>query len=260
MDHGGTTAVVTGASSGLGAEFARQLARRGAGVVLVARRAERLAALADRLRERYGVTAHVLGLDLAGHDAARQLAAELRARSIHVDTLVNCAGVATHGGFATEDAAAIAGELQLNVTALVELTRALLPQMLDSGRGALVNVASTAAYQPTPSMAVYGASKAFVLSFTEALAYETRANGLRVLALSPGPTKTEFFDVLGTDRPAVGLMSRPEQVVHTALAALDQRTTPPSLITGLANALPVAAARLASRRIALRVSGRLLGA
>ncbi|MEU8951192.1 SDR family oxidoreductase [Streptomyces sp. NPDC048489] len=260
MDHDGTTAVVTGASSGLGAEFAQQLAQRGADVVLVARRAERLATLAERLRERFGVTAHVLGFDLAGHDAAHQVAAELRARGIRVDTLVNCAGVGTHGGFATADEGNISRELQLNVTALVELTRALIPQMLASGRGALVNVASTAAYQPTPSMAVYGASKAFVLSFTEAVAYETRANGLRVLALSPGPTKTEFFDVLGTDRPAVGPMSRPQQVVHTALAALDRRATPPSLIAGLANALPVAAARLASRQFALRVSGRMLGA
>ncbi|MFI9650754.1 SDR family NAD(P)-dependent oxidoreductase [Streptomyces sp. NPDC052040] len=260
MRHDGTTAVVTGASSGFGAEFARQLAQRGADVVLVARRADRLTALGARLRERYGVTAHTLEHDLNGHGAAERLAAELAARGIAVDTLVNCAGVGTRGGFATEDAAAISRELQLNITALVELTRALLPQMLASGRGALVNVASTAAYQPTPSMAVYGASKAFVLSFTEALVHETRANGLRVLALSPGPTRTEFFDVLGTHKPAVGPMSGPQQVVRTAMRALDRRSTPASVIAGLAHALPVAAARLAPRRVVLSISGRLLGA
>lgn len=258
--HQGTTAVVTGASSGIGQEFAHQLAARGAEMVLVARRRDRLAALAATLHDRYGTTAHVQPCDLAEPGAAAALAATLAERSLHPDTLVNAAGIGTHGPFATADPAALSAELRLNVTATVELTRALLPAMIASGRGALVNIASTAAYQPTPSMAVYGAGKAFVLHFTEALAHETRRSGLRVLALSPGPTSTEFFDILGTDRPAVGGWQTPQDVVSLALRALDRRCPPPSLVSGRLNTLPVLAARISPRRLTLAVTARLLGA
>jgi uncharacterized protein len=256
----GTTALVTGASSGIGQEFAHQLAARGADLVLVARREDRLTALAQSLRDKHGVTAQPLPFDLGEPGAAAALASSLAGRSLHPDTLVNAAGVGTHGAFAAADPAAISAELRLNVTATVELSRAFLPGMLASGRGALVNIASTAAYQPTPSMAVYGAGKAFVLHFTEALAYETRHSGLRVLAISPGPTSTEFFDVLGTRRPAVGRWQTPHEVVSNALRALDRRHTPPSLISGRLNAVPVLGARFSPRRLTLAISGLALGA
>ena len=128
-----------------------------------------------------------------------------------------------------EDPAVIASEISLNVASLVETTRAFLPEMLAAGRGALINVASTAAFQPVPGMAVYGATKAFVLSFTEAVAHETKESGLRVLALCPGATRTEFFDVLGSQAAAVGRLQGASEVIDTALRALDRRTTPVSV-------------------------------
>ncbi|MFF4709758.1 SDR family NAD(P)-dependent oxidoreductase [Streptomyces sp. NPDC001288] len=131
---------------------------------------------------------------------------------------------------------------------------------VSDGRGALVTVGSTAAYQPTPAMAVYGATKAFVLSLTEALAYETRDSGLRVLAVSPGPVETEFFDVVGTRDAVVGNVATPADVVTATRRALEQHRTPPSVIAGLGNRLSARAAQLAPRRLTLRVAGRALKA
>jgi hypothetical protein len=260
MQHRGTTALITGASSGLGAAFAQQLAERGANLVLVARRHTELEVAARELRSRHGVTVAVYGQDLSVPGAAAALAGQLADDGVVIDTLINNAGVGTHGDFAVQDANALAAEVQLDVVTVVELTRALLPQMLRSGRGALVNVASTSAYQPTPSMAVYGASKAFVLSFTEALAYETRRSGLRVLALSPGPMHTPFFDVLGTTRPGVGRWQSPDAVAACALQALDRRWVPPSVISGALNALPIFASRFAPRRVVLAITAKAIGA
>jgi len=259
MDHRGTVALLTGASSGLGAALAAQLADRGANLVLVARRRNRLDELAEKLRTA-GVDVTVYDRDLAQPGAAVALAEQLTAAGIRVDTLINSAGVGTHGDFATTDPDAITAEVQLNVASLVELTRALLPQMLHNGRGALVNIASTSGYQPTPSMAVYGAGKAFVLSFTEALAYENRHSSLRVLVVSPGPMHTEFFDILGTTRPGVGRWQTPEQVATCTLRALDQRSVPPSVISGALNAVPIFAGRFAPRRLVLAVTGKAIGA
>lgn len=260
MDHHGTTALITGASSGLGAALAHQLADRGANLVLVARRRDRLDEAAETLRTTSNVDVTVYDRDLAMPRAGTALAEQLARDSVRVDTLINSAGVGTHGDFAATDPEAIATEVQLNVASLVDLTRALLPQMLHSGRGALVNIASTSGYQPTPSMAVYGASKAFVLSFTEALAYENRHSGLRVLVVSPGPMHTEFFDVLGTTRPGVGRWQTPDQVATCTLRALDQRSVPPSVISGALNAVPIFAGRFAPRRLVLAITGKAIGA
>jgi uncharacterized protein len=198
--------------------FAQRLAARGANLILIARRKERLTELADSIRRADGVSVAVYDQDLSKPGAGSELSARISADGLTVDTLINNAGMGTHGNFAAQDPEALATEVQLDVASVVELTRALLPQMLQSGRGALVNVASTSAYQPTPAMAVYGASKAFILSFTEALAYETRRNRLKVLAVSPGPMRTEFFDKLGTTRPGVGQWQNPEQVVDSPSA------------------------------------------
>nr|CAD61037.1 putative short chain dehydrogenase [Paenarthrobacter ilicis] len=185
MTYAGTTALITGASSGLGAEFAGQFAARGSNLVLVARRGDRLEELAQELRSRHGVTVTVLPKDLGLAGVGRELFDELAGRGISVDTLINNAGFGTHGPLIEEDPETIASEISLNVAALVDITRAFLPELLASGKGALVNVASTAAFQPIPGMAVYGATKAFVLSFTEAVAHETKKSGLTSWPFAP---------------------------------------------------------------------------
>jgi len=260
MDHNKTTALITGARSGLGEQFARRLAERGANLILVARRKDRLDELADKLCAEFGVNVAVYDHDLSASRAGTALAERIAADGLAVDTLINNAGMGTHGDFASQDPDALVDEIQLNVASLVDLTRALLPQMLERRRGALVNIASTSAYQPTPSMAGYGASKAFVLSFTEAIAYETRRSGLKVVAVSPGPMRTEFFDKLGTTRPGVGRWQTPEQVVDFTLRTLDPRRPRPSVISGALNAVPIAAARFTPRRLVLAITGRAIGA
>ncbi|MCX4717550.1 SDR family NAD(P)-dependent oxidoreductase [Streptomyces virginiae] len=260
MTYRGTTALITGASAGLGVEFARQWAQRGADVVLVARRVDRLEELAADLERSYGVTARPIAADLARPGAAAALRADLDALGVPVHTLINNAGFGTHGPFADEDPTRVSEMIQLNVLAVTELTREFLPALTADGRGALVTVASAAAYQPTPAMAVYGATKAFVLNFTEAVAYETRASSLRVLAVSPGPVRTEFFDVVGSRDAAVGRMATPEQVVTATRRALERGRTPASIVVGLTNRINATASALVPRRLALAVAGRALKA
>ena len=257
LDLRGGTALITGASSGLGVEFAKRFARRGSNLVLVARRADRLEALAAELRASSGVEVTVVPADLGVPGAAASLHAELERRGIRVTSLVNNAGFGSHGAFDAADPERMTGEIQLNVGTLVELSRAFMPQLLE-GRGALVTVASTAAYQPTPGMAVYGATKAFVLSFTESLWAEARGTGLRVLAVSPGSTKTEFFDVVGTHDASVGRQQTSVQVIDTAFRALD-RDGGPSVVSGRVNHFTALSTRLLSRRALARTSARVLG-
>ncbi|MFK0257891.1 SDR family NAD(P)-dependent oxidoreductase [Streptomyces sp. NPDC090445] len=260
MTYKNTVALVTGASAGLGVEFARQWAERGADLVLTARRLDRLETLAADLEDRYGVKAHVIASDLAQPGAATALRDEIAGRGLTVQTLINNAGFGSHGPVADQDPAQMDEMIRLNVLAVTELTRAFLPGLVADGRGALVNIASVAAYQPTPAMAVYGATKAFVLNFTEAVAYETRASSLRVLAVSPGPVSTEFFDVVGSRDAAVGRMATPAQVVTAARRTLERRSAPPSVVVGLGNRLSALASALAPRRAALAVAGRALKA
>ncbi|MFG2593669.1 SDR family NAD(P)-dependent oxidoreductase [Streptomyces sp. NPDC048438] len=231
-----STALVTGASSGLGAEFAVQLAARGHDLVLVARSEDRLAALAGRLSAEYGIHTHVMVQDLAEPEAALRIADRLVERALRVDLLVNNAGFGTCGRFETIAARRDHDQLMVNVVALVDLTHALLPDMLERGAGAVVNVASTAAFQPAPYFAVYGAAKAFVLNFGLALRQEYRKRGIRVLTVCPGPVDTPFFDTIGTRDAAVnGSLSTPEAVVSAALRALDRNRG--YLAPGLGNAL-----------------------
>ncbi|MDH6279859.1 SDR family NAD(P)-dependent oxidoreductase [Prescottella agglutinans] len=258
IDVSGTTALITGASAGLGAEFANRFARRGANLVLVARRADRLEKLATELRAAHGVTVTVLPADLATPGVGATLRKELASRGITVTSLVNNAGFGTHGAFADENLERVTSEIQLNISTLVELTHTFLPDLL-AGRGALVNVASTASFQPTPGMAVYGASKAFVLNFTEALWAEARGTGLTVLALCPGPTRTEFFDVVGSEDAAVGRMQTAIQVVDNAFRTLDRRNAPPTVVSGLPNWVSSISTRFTTRRLGALISGRLLG-
>ncbi|MFJ4964021.1 SDR family NAD(P)-dependent oxidoreductase [Streptomyces sp. NPDC088729] len=260
MTYRGTTALITGASSGLGVEFARQWARLGADVVLVARRRDRLDALADDLVARHRITATVVDADLARPGAGQRLHTELTDRNVSVQTVVNNAGFGGYGPFREQDPDEIARMIQLNTGALADITRAFLPDLMADGRGALVNVASTAAYQPTPNMALYGATKAFVLSLTEAVAHETRRSSLRVLAVSPGTTRTEFFDVVGSQDAMVGRAATAEDVVTATRRALDRDSTPPSIVTGLGNRLTTVATSLLPRRVVVAATGQALKA
>jgi short-subunit dehydrogenase len=186
------TALITGASSGIGLDFARLFAEGGYDVVLVARTESKLKALADELGSKHGVRAVAVAADLADPAAPGRLMERLKAEGMQVDVLVNNAGYAGYGAFAETDARMELDMIQVNIGALTALTKAVLPGMLARKSGRILNVASTAAFQPGPLMAVYYATKAYVLSFSEALANETQGTGVSITCLCPGPTKTGF--------------------------------------------------------------------
>jgi short-subunit dehydrogenase len=260
MDLRKQTVLITGASAGIGSEFARQLARRGAGLVLVARREDRLEELAAHLRTAHGVQVHVIAADLSQPGIGSRLAEEVGHIGVTVTGVINNAGFATYGPFHEEDSERLRQEIAVDVTAVVDISRAFIGPLRARGDGFLVNVASMAAFMATPLMSVYGATKAFVLSFTEALWVESRGTGLRVMALSPGATRTEFFDVAGSERAAGGSrMLTAADVVTTALKALDRKTTPASVIVGRGNRVTAFAARhLMSRTFVAKVIARMV--
>jgi short-subunit dehydrogenase len=252
----GITALITGASSGIGLVFARELAARGAHLVLVARSEDRLRTLAADLIARHGVRVEVIAADLSVPDAVAGIGEALRARQIAVDLLVNNAGFGYHGSFSAQDPDNVRRQVRVNVNALVELTHLLLPGMLGRGSGGVINVASTAAFQPVPHMAVYGATKAFVLSFSEALWAECRGQGVRVLALCPGATATAFFDV--AQGGAMGAVRAPEQVVATGLRALEHGRS--YVVDGWQNRLLAQGPRLFPRALVTRITERVMRA
>ncbi len=192
-----TTALVTGASSGIGADLARQLAGRGHGVTLVARREARLAELAAELHEAHGVRSEVIALDLTDATARAGLGDTLAERGLSVDVLVNNAGFSTTGPVYRSQREREISMIRTDVEAVVDLCSIFLPGMVGRGRGAVLNVASTAAFQPLPGQAAYGASKAFVLSYSRAVRAELRATGVTLSVLCPGPVKTEFAETAG---------------------------------------------------------------
>lgn len=188
--------MITGSSSGLGAEFARQLAPYARGLVLVARRRDRLDELAAELRGIHpGLDVRTYGVDLADECQRGGLVAWLGSEGIPVDFLINNAGLGDHGGFESSEWGRVKAMLEVNIGALTHLTHLLVPSMLRCGRAAVLNVSSVAGFFPLPQMAVYSATKAYVTSFSEALAMELRPKGITVTALCPGPVQTEFFDV-----------------------------------------------------------------
>jgi len=255
----GTTALITGASSGLGAGYAHELAQRGADLVLVARRQDRLEALAVDLAEKYGTVSTVIPLDLTAGDAVPELVADLKNRNVTIGTLVNSAGFGTIGPFARTEAARQLEQVRLNVLALTHLTHALLPDLIDTATrmphaAALVNLASTAAFQPMPHMSVYAASKAYVLSFTESLWYETRTTGLKVTAICPGFVDTEFARVAGSTAARRSLTV--DRVMDSTCAALDRGVTPPQVIVGKRNAMLARAVAFSPRKAVLSVAAR----
>jgi short-subunit dehydrogenase len=191
------TALITGASSGIGTALADELASRGHAVTLVARREERLVSLATELGAEHSVDAEVIACDLAEPAARERLLEDLKERGRAVEVLVNNAGFGVRGDFATSDTERMLRMVRVNIEAVVDLSGRLLPAMVSRGRGAVINVASMAAFQPLPGSAVYAASKSFVLSFSESLRTELRGRGVTVTALCPGPVPTEFPEVAG---------------------------------------------------------------
>lgn len=245
-------ALVTGASSGLGETFARQLAKKGYGLVLVARRKGHLDALAQETASAHGVKAEVIAADLS-QDAGVS-AVEKRIASGDIGFLVNCAGFGTIGEFVSLPLGRELEEIDLNVRALVRLSHAALGPMTARGRGTVINVASTGAFQPVPNMATYAATKAFVLSFSEALHEEVKKRGVTVTCLCPGPVKTSFQQAAGMDEsrlPGIGWIS-PEVVVHTALraAAAGRAVVVPGALNGAAAMGVRFIPRFAARQIA----------
>jgi len=248
--------LITGASTGIGAEFARQFAARGHDLVVVARGEDKLNELARQLRSAHGVDVTVVAMDLSDPGAAAELWERSQRAGVEVDVLVNNAGFATHGELATADPQRLADEIQLNCGTLVGATARYLPAMRAKRGGTIVNVASTAAFQPLPRMAVYGATKAFVLSFTEALWAEEKKHGIRVLAVCPGATDTPFFEVAG-ESAAVGIKRTPKQVVDNTMRALDGDK--PSFVDGAANAFVARVlTRVVPKRLLIAVAGRAM--
>ena len=252
------TALITGSSGGIGEDFAVAFAKRKANLILVARREDKLAQLRTRLLELSpGITVDVIPADLAVPGSAEQLAAKVKDLGRSVDILINNAGVGNHGDFVTQSIAENAAQIQLNCVTLVELTGLFMPAMTKAKRGLVINVASTAAFQPTPGMAVYGATKAFVLSFTEALWQESKSSGVRVFALCPGATETEFFARTGQEFLTSGRQTS-QQVVDTAMAAIDK--SDPTVISGVKNTLLASAYRFTPRKLLLSVSQQIMKA
>lgn len=257
------TVLVTGASAGIGKAFAWQLAARGANLVLCARNEHRLTELATEIRAQHPVRVEVAACDLEAKGAAAELGARLLDRGLAIDVLVNNAGFGSAGRFERQGHAHIETMVQLNCVALAELTHVLLGPMLERRRGGVINVASVAAFVPTPLMAVYGASKAFVLSFTAALREELRDSGVHVMAVCPGPVPTEFqrragYSPVALSNPAV---LSAEQVVERALRAYErgQMVCVPGIVnrvqTALCGVLPLAWLAAISARV-LRSRGR----
>ena len=250
-------ALVTGASGGIGHELAQILARHGHDLILVARSADKLAALAERLELDHGIEVRAIAKDLARPEAAAEIHEALAAEGLAVDILVNNAGLGLLGKFAEIGIEGDVEMLRLNVEAPTMLTRLLLPSMLDRGSGRILNLASTAGFQPGPLMAVYYATKAYVLSFSEALANEVAGTGVTVTALCPGPTETGFSSRAGSEQSRLfkGPTMDARTVAGIGYAAL--MAGKPVVIPGLRNRILAFSVRLAPRRVVTQIARRM---
>lgn len=251
-------ALVTGASAGIGLELCRLLAASDHDLVVVARRRDRLDALAVELTQAHGGQCHVVTADLADPSAPQTIAGALRSKGLSVDLLVNNAGFGSNGLFHTLPLERELAMIQVNVTALVALTGLLLPGMVERGRGGVLNIASTAAFQAGPRMATYYASKAFVLSWSEAIAIELEGTGVRVTAHCPGATSSEFTAVAGTGKTRLFQQQKPatsREVAEHALAATQagERVA----IHGFLNQVGAFSVRFSPRGMAARIAARL---
>jgi short-subunit dehydrogenase len=251
------TALITGASGGIGLDLAKLFAADGYNVILVARSADKLGLLASALKGQYNIDAVAVPIDLADPAAPEELFRLLEEQGIGVDVLVNNAGFGTHGPFAESDLMAEMQMLQVNIAALVHLTRLFLPNMLANKRGRILNVASTAAFQPGPYMAGYYASKAFVLSFSEAIAAELSGTGVTVTALCPGPTDTGFQKRAGMEET---LLFKANTMTSVEVARIGYRGMLKGkrvVITGWKNKLLAFSTRLAPRNVVTAITKKL---
>ncbi|HEY6120920.1 MAG TPA: SDR family oxidoreductase [Pyrinomonadaceae bacterium] len=250
------TTLITGASSGIGEAFARKLAALGRNVFLVARSEEKLIALCNELGRTNSVRAQYFALDLSQPEAPHQLFVETEKRGLNVDLLINNAGFGAMGDFATLDLNRQLNMIDLNINGLVELTYCFLQPMRQEKQGAIMNVASTAGFQPVPYMALYGATKAFVLNFSQALWEENRGHGVHVMALCPGVTETNFFEASQMKQPPMRVAQTPEDVVDAAMRGLARKRS--LVISGWANFFMVESERMVPRSLITRVAGRAL--
>lgn len=255
MNATSKTALITGASSGIGHELAKLFARDGYSLVLVARSRDRLSSIAADLGGRFGISVRPIALDLASSHASSSLFEQLQAEGLDIDVLVNNAGFGTFGEFAGIQEEEILGQIQLNVTALTHLTRLVLPGMIARREGKIMNVASTAAFQPGPLMAVYYATKAYVLSFSEALANELAGSGVLVTCFCPGATDTGFQKRAGMENSRLFKKIGPmkvETVARDGYRGLMAGKT--VAISGMRNRLVAQSVRFAPRRWVTAVS------
>ena len=255
--HNTHTALVTGASGGIGLELARKLAEEGYDLVLVARSADKLEALAVELREQHGRNVIVIASDLSRPEAPEEVVRAVAEAGLSLDVLVNNAGFANYGRFHENDRRRELDMIQVNVTALTHLTHLLLPGMVERGSGRIMNVASTAAFQPGPLMAGYFATKAFVLHFSEAIATELSGTGVTVTALCPGPTSSGFQERAEMENAKLlkyGMMSS-RSVAEYGYRALMRGTR--VAIPGFSNRLGTLAPRLLPRKIIAKLVGNL---
>lgn len=227
--------LITGASSGIGEAFARRLAEEKHNLVLVSRNQKKLHELCDELMQKHGISAHYVAIDLSESDAPKRVFQETSKHSMEVDLLINNAGFGSMGDFVELDGDREIEMIRLNIGALVELTHLFLLPMRNRRSGAVINVASTASFQPVPYMATYAATKAFVTSFSEAIAEENRQYGITVSALCPGPTATNFFVAADATPFAAKGMQTSEEVVEAGLRGI--RSGKPKVISGFRNAI-----------------------
>jgi short-subunit dehydrogenase len=255
-----STCLVTGASSGIGADLARELAKRGHGVTLVARREDRLKTLADELATTHGVRAEVIGADLTDDSARADLAPTLADRGLTVEVLINNAGFSTTGPVHRSDRAREVSMVRTDVEAVADLCSLFLPGMVERGRGAVLNVASTAAFQPLPGQAGYGACKAFVLSYSQATRAELRGTGVSLTVLCPGPVETGFAEAAGfSEEEAEGALPKfmwvpSAKVAKAAIEGLERGRA--VVIPGTPNRVGAYLAQMTPRRILLPILAR----
>ena len=250
------TTLITGASSGIGEAFARKLAAQGRNVLLVARSEDKLITLCNELGRMNSIRAQHVAMDLSEPESPARLFDEAQKRGLIVDMLINNAGFGAFGDFGKIDLARQLNMIDLNIKALVDLTYRFLAPMRERKQGAIINVASTAAFQPVPYFATYAATKAFVLSFSEALWEENRALGVTVMALCPGVTNTNFFEAARGQKPPARASQTPEEVVDTALSGLARHQG--SIVSGWTNFIMVEAERLTPRSLVVRMAGRMM--
>ena len=253
------TALITGASAGIGEAIARELASRGHGVTLVARREERLRALAGELSGSYGVRAEAIAADLGDEAARDRLAAQIETLGLEVEILVNNAGFGTAETVSDPDRERLTAMVRLNCEALLDLQVRYLPAMIDRGRGTVINIASTAAFQPIPGTATYAATKAFVLSLSEAVHEELKGTGVTLTAVCPGPVRTEFMQAAGIEQaeeqlPGVFWMTG-EAVAKAAVEAAEKGKR--AIVPGVINRATALTGQHSPRMLVLPLAKRL---